>query len=77
MSNKLTHITLIPEQVIIHKVDFNEFTADECFDIHNQLQKEFPNNKVITIPCSSCIEAMDKKSVIKYLKEMIKELEKE
>lgn len=77
MNNRLTHITLIPEQIIVHVVDFNNFSVDECFDMHKQLQKEFPNNKVITIPCSSYIKVMDKKSSIEYLKQIIKELEGE
>lgn len=74
---RIKRISISSNDVIVHKVDFNEFTADECFDMHKQLQKEFPNNKIITIPYTSCIEAIDKKSVIKYLKKMIKELEKE
>lgn len=77
MNNRLTHITLIPEQIIVHAVDFNNFSVDECFDMHKQLQKEFLNNKVITIPCSSYIKVMDKKSSIEYLKQIIKELKGE
>ena len=69
-------------KVKIHLCDdcfkgLNKITVDECYTIHNELKKEFPNNEIITIPCSSYIETMDKESVIKYLKQIIEKLEGE
>lgn len=43
----------------------------------DSILKGMIKNKVITIPCSSYIETMDKKSAIKYLKQIIQELEGE
>lgn len=74
---KAKKLSIFLNDIIIHTVDFNKSTVDECYMIHNELKKEFPDNKVITIPCSSYIETMDKESIIKYLKQIIKELEGE
>lgn len=43
----------------------------------DSILKGMIENKVITIPCSSYIKTMDKKSAIKHLKQIIKELEGE
>ena len=74
---KIKKISVFSNDIIVHTADYNKITVDECYTIHNELKKEFPNNKVITIPCSSYIETMDKKSAIKYLKQIIQELEGE
>lgn len=70
-------VSVSSNDIIVHTADYNKITVDECYTIHNELKKEFPNNKVITIPCSSYIETMDKESAIKYLKQIIQELEGE
>mgnify|MGYP004642129203 CR=1 FL=1 len=70
-------VSVSSNDIIVHTVDYNKITVDECYMIHNKLKKEFPNNEVITLPCSSYIETMDKKSLIKYLKQIIEKLEGE
>lgn len=74
---KIKEVSVSPNEVIVHTVDFDKFTVTECLDMHDKLQKEFPNIRVVTIPCSSSFKSFDKELLIEYLKETIKELENE
>ena len=74
---RIKKVSVFPNDLIVHTADYNKITVDECYTIHNELKKVFPNNEIITIPCSSYIETMDKESVIKYLKQIIEKLEGE
>lgn len=77
LRERIKKISVFSNDIIVHTVDYNKITVDECYTIHNELKKVFPNNEIITIPCSSYIETMDKESVIKYLKQIIEKLEGE
>ena len=70
---RIKKVSVFPNDIIVHTADYNKITVDECYTIHNELKKEFPNNEIITI----YIETMDKESVIKYLKQIIEKLEGE
>lgn len=64
-------------QVLVLLLDFDKMSAEEGITRHDKLQEEFPNIKMVTLPYSSSFTPLDKKLLIGYLKEVIKELEEE
>lgn len=67
-------INLKPEEIIVfkYKTDIEmEYLAYIC----SKIKDEFPNNTVVAIPDSSCLEVLPKEQLIARLKDMIKMLE--
>ena len=67
-------INLKPEDIIVfkYKTDIEmEYLAHIC----SAIKDEFPNNTVVAIPDSSCLEVLPKEQLITQLKDMIKRLE--
>ena len=67
-------INLKPEDIIVfkYKTDIEmEYLAHIC----SAIKDKFPNNTVVAIPDSSCLEVLPKEQLITQLKDMIKMLE--
>lgn len=67
-----------PEDVIVlkYKTDIEmDYLAHICSTIKGVLKNAFPNNTLVAIPDSSCLDVIPKEQLITQLKGMIKMLE--
>ena len=70
----ITAINPKPEDVIVLKYK-TDIEMDYLAHICSAIKDEFPNNTVVAIPDSSCLEVLPKEQLITQLKDMIKRLE--
>ena len=66
-------INLKPEEIIVFKYK-TDIEMEYLAHIYSKIKDEFPNNTVVAIPDSSCLEVIPKE-LITQLKDMIKRLE--
>ena len=74
----ITAINPKPEDVIVlkYKTDIEmDYLAHICSTIKGVLKDAFPNNTLVAIPDSSCLDVIPKEQLITQLKDMIKRLE--
>lgn len=74
----ITAISPKPEDVIVlkYKTDIGmDYLAHICSTIRGVLKDTFPNNTLVAIPDSSCLDVIPKEQLITQLKDMIKMLE--
>ena len=67
-------INLKPEEIIVLKYK-TDIEMEYLAHIYSKIKDEFPNNTVVAIPDSSCLEVLPKEQLITQLKDMIKMLE--
>ena len=67
-------INLKPEDIIVFKYKI-DIEMKYLAHIYSKIKDEFPNNTVVAIPDSSCLEVLPKEQLIARLKDMIKMLE--
>ena len=70
----IAEINSKPEGVIVFKYK-TDIEMEYLAHVYSKIKDEFPNNIVVAIPESSCLEVLPKKQLIAQLKDMIKMLE--
>lgn len=70
----ITAISPEPEGVIVFKYK-TDIEMEYLAHIYSKIKDEFPNNTVVAIPDSSCLDVLPKEQLITQLKDMIKMLE--
>lgn len=72
----IAEINSKPENVIVFKYN-TDTEMGYLAHVYSKIKDEFPNNTVVAIPESSCLEVLPKEQLIVQLKDMIKMLEEE
>ena len=62
-----------PKDIIVFKYNTN-IEMEYLVHVYSKIKNEFPNNIVVAIPESSCLEVLPKEQLIARLKDMIKML---
>ena len=62
------------EDIIVFKYK-TDIEMEYLAHVYSKIKDEFPNNTVVAIPESSCLEVLPKEQLIAQLKDMIKMLE--
>ena len=70
----IAEINSKPEGVIVFKYK-TDIEMEYLAHIYSKIKDEFPNNTVVAIPDSSCLDVIPKEQLITQLKDMIKRLE--
>ena len=70
----IAEINSKPEGVIVFKYK-TDIEMEYLAHMYSKIKDEFPNNIVVAIPESSCLEVLPKEQLIVQLKDMIKMLE--
>ena len=67
-------VNLKIEDIIVFKYK-TDIEMGYLAHVYSKIKDEFPNNTVVAIPESSCLEVLPKEQLIAQLKDMIKMLE--
>ena len=67
-------INLKPEEIIVLKYK-TDIEIEYLAHIYSKIKDAFPNNTLVAIPDSSCLDVIPKEQLITQLKDMIKRLE--
>lgn len=66
-----------PAEIIVMRFDLEKLDLDEAYDIFLNLQKKFPEHKVLAIPNEVSLQTLDKEElqsildcVIKFMEEL-------
>lgn len=64
-----------PDTVIVWYFDENNWDLDDICEMHKQIRRQYPFNKVIALPSSSSIDLFEKEELIEILTNAIKYIE--
>lgn len=65
----------LSNEIVVLRVDLNEYNQEECNEIHRCATEMFPNNKVVTLPIDCQIQYFEKEEFFKMVEDLEKFIE--